>query len=199
MATRPLVLTLVGLLVGTSLSALELPKGFSGGVQVGLAQPVGDDLKLTTGSGPNLDLGVHLDWEISPFHGLRSRVDLLTFTRGHQDVSAPLAQHLETKVQGLCTGCEYLYRLDGREGRWAAGAGLYLIRWSVDSTNRVTVTGAGSAQTTGTSHWTREGLGLVVTYRITPCLEAEARWLASHYGYENLPARMGTLGLLWRF
>ena len=199
MDTRPLVIALAGLLAGTSLGALELPKGFSTGVQAGLALPAGDDLKVTTGSGPNLDLGVHLDWELSQFNGLRARVDLLTFSRGHQDVSVPLVQHLDTKVQGFSAGFEDLYHPGGQDDRWAAGAGIHLIRWSVDSTTRVTVPGAGSAQTTGTSHWTREGISLVVTYRITPRLEGEARWLASHYGYENLPARLGTLGLLWHF
>ena len=199
MQKGPLSVALVGLLAGISLGALELPKGLTTGLQAGVAVPSGEDLRLTTGSGPHLDLGVHLDWELNGSHGLRPRLDLLSFTQGHQDVSTPLAQHLDTKVQGLSAGCEYLYRVDGREGRWAGGAGLYLIRWSVDSHNQVTALGGASARASGTSRWTREGIGLVGTCRITPRLEAEARWIASHYGYENLPARLGTLGLLWRF
>ena len=199
MHNRPLLVALFGLLAGISLCALELPKGMTIGLQGGVALPAGDDLKLTTGSGPHLNLGVHLDMELSGFHGLRPRLDLLSFAQGHQEVSMPLAQHLDTRVQGLSAGCEYLYYFEGREGRWAGGAGLYLIRWSVDSHNLVTVPGGDSVQASGTSRWTREGLGLVGTWRVTPRLEAEVRWLASHYGYENLPARLGTLGLLWRF
>ncbi len=197
MNAKLLAATLIGLLVGQGLGAQSMSNRMSLGLQGGLALPSGDDLRLTAGTG--LDVGVHATWALDTSSDLRTRLDLLTFAQGHQDVAAPLVQHLDTKVQGLALGCEYLYRFNGSAGRWGAGAGLYLIRWSVDSTNRVTVAGAGIAQSAGTSHWTREGLGLVGSYRITPRLEAEARWISSHYGYENLPARMGTLGLLWRF
>ncbi len=199
MRMRMVATALMALIAGHGLMASEWPKDLSLGVQGGLALPTGDDLSITTGSGLSLDVGIHATWALDTSSDLRTRLDLLTFAQGHQDVAAPLVQHLDTRVQGLALGCEYLYRFNGSTGRWGAGAGLYLIRWSVDSTNRVTVAGAGIAQSTGTSHWTREGLGLVGSYRITPRLEAEARWVSSHYGYENLPARLGTLGLLWRF
>ena len=167
--------------------------------------PSGEDLKLTTGSGLNLDLGVHATWQFNRSEDIRPRLDLLTFSGGHQDALTPLVQHLDTKVQGLSLGTEFLYhvgdssRVEPRNGPWAVGAGVYLIRWSVDSTNQVGLPGAGSTQASGTRHWTRMGYGLVSSYRLTPRLEAEARWIASHYGYENLPARFGTIGLLWHF
>jgi hypothetical protein len=192
-------LTLCLFLASGALPAADWPGALGYGAQGALVFPNGEDLRITTGSGLSLDLGIHATWTLDTSSELRPRLDLLTFAQGRQDVTTPLVQHLETKVQGLSLGCEYLYRFQGSAGRWGAGAGLYLIRWSVDSTNRVTVAGAGVAQNTGTSHWTREGLGLVGTYRITPHLEGEARWISSHYAYENLPARFGTLGLLWRF
>jgi len=197
MNMRLLAATLIGLLTGNGLLAQGVPTRLGFGVQGGLALPSGDDLQVTAGTG--LDLGLHVSWAINDFNEIRPRLDLMTFAHGHQDMATPLQQHLDTKVQGLSLGCEYLYRFQCSAGRWGAGAGIYFIRWSVDSINRVTVAGAGVAQVTGTSHWTREGLGLVGTYRITPHLEGEARWISSHYGYENLPARLGTLGLLWRF
>ena len=190
---------LSALVAGTALQATDLPDKWSLGMQGGLALPSGDDLRITTGSGVNLTAGVHATWIFTETSELRPRFDFAMLSRGQQDVATPLVQHLDTKVQGFSTGCDYLYRFDGQQGRWAAGAGLYLIRWSIDSTNRVSVPGSGVAQASGSSHWTREGLGLLGTYRVSHHLEAEARWISSHYGYENLPARFGTLGLLWRF
>ena len=192
-----LATALIGLLAGNGLVAQGMPNQMGFGVHAGLAFPAGDDLRMTAKTGVNL--GVNASWTLGTSSDLRARLDLLSLAEGHQDVVTPLVQHLDTKVQGLSVGCEYLYRLENSGGRWAVGPGIYFIRWSVESTNRVTVTGAGVAQNSGTSHWNRVGLGLLGTYRITRQLEAETRWISSHYGYENLPARFGTLGLLWRF
>lgn len=197
MNMRLLAAALIGLLAGNGLAAEGMPIRLGFGVQGGLVLPSGDDLRMTAATG--MDLGVHITWAVNDFNEIRPRLELISFAKGHQDVSAPLVQHLDTNVQGFAMGCEYLYRINGYSGRWATGGGLYLIRWSVDSTNRVSTVGGGVTQASSSSHWTREGLGLVGTYRMTPRLEAEARWISSHYGYQNLPARFATLGLLWRF
>jgi len=190
----------LGLALGSAFAHAEEPQSsWRGGIQAGLAVPAGEDLRITTGPGLNSAFGLHATWDINEFNGLRPRLDVWTFSRGDQDVLIPQPQHLETWVQGTALGADYLYRHGGREGRWAAGAGLYLIRWSVKSTNRLSSPTADTALASGRSHWIREGLGFVVSYRVTPRLDAELHWISSHYGYENLPARMGTVGLLWHF
>ncbi len=201
MMKAALVVALGGFLAGTDLGAAERPKDLSLGVQAGLVLPVAQDLRSTTGSSPILGLGIHATWIINGEDELRPRVDLWSFGRRRQDVETPLAQRIETKVQGLAVGVDYLFSDGryGRYGRWAGGPGVYLIRWSVASSNQVVIPGAGTAQASGTSRWTRAGFGVVGTYRFTPWLEVEARWISSHYGYENLSADLGTLGLLWHF
>lgn len=179
--------------------ATEPQKTLGFGVQAGLAVPAGDDLRITTGSGLSPAIGIHAIWNLNEFHGLRPRLDLWSLSRGHQEVLAPQTQRMDTKVEGIALGVEYLFRPGGHQGRWAAGAGLYLIRWSVESTNELIAPIGEATRATGTSHWTREGLGLVASCRLTPRLDVEARWISSHYGYENLPANLGTVGLLWRF
>ena len=194
---KQLVLALAWLFLGNPIWGQSLPNSLALGVQGGLALPAGDDLRITTGPGLNLTAGIHATWALDASSTVRPRLDLLSFAAGHQDASTPLVQHLDTSVQGVALGCEYLYRIQGARGRWAAGAGLYLIRWSVASSNQISAAG-GVAQASGSSHWTRQGLGLVASCRIAPRLAAEARWISSHYGYQNLPARFGTLGLLCR-
>jgi hypothetical protein len=175
------------------------------GIQAGLLMPTGKDLKATTGPGMGAAYGLHGIWELNEFDDLCLRLDLLKFRPGQQDATTPMIQRIETQVQTVSLGTEFLYHLedphqfDERAGRWAVGAGLYVMRWSVESTNQVTIPGAGTARASGTSQWTRLGVGLVGTCRVTRHLEAEARWLYSHYGYENLPVTLGTLGLVWRF
>lgn len=199
-AEKALLQVVLGLSLGGDQAwSAEPPKALGFGVQAGLAVPAGDDLRITTGSSLSPAIGIHAIWNLNEFHGLRSRLDLWSLSRGHQEVSTPQIQRMDTKVQGLALGGEYLFRPGGHRGRWAAGAGLYLIRWSVESTNELATPTGGTARATGTSHWTREGLGLVASCRLTPRLDVEARWISSHYGYENLPANLGTVGLLWRF
>jgi len=190
----------LGLLFGpVCAQAEELQKAVVGGIQVGLAIPAGVDLRITTGPGLNSAFGMHATWDVNEFHGFRPRLDVWTFSRGDQEALIPQPQHLETWVQGIALGVDYLYRHGGHEGRWAAGAGLYLIRWSVESTNRIGTPTTGTVLVAGNSHWIREGLGLVASYRLTSRLDAEAHWISSHYGYENLPAHLGTVGFLWHF
>jgi len=147
----------------------------------------------------NAAIGIHATWDIDEHQRIRPRLDLWNFGRSHQEVLTPLAQRIETKVQGIAFGGEYLFRPSGLRGRLAAGAGLYAIHWSVNSTNHLAGTAGGTTQASGTSHWTKGGCGLVVSYRLAQKLDVEARWIFSRYGYENLPANLSSFGLLWRF
>jgi len=201
MKSSPLVVTLCLSLAGLSAGAEELPKELAFGLQAGVAMPTGDDLRITTRPGLHPSLGIHATWIIDEFHSLRPRLDLWTFGTGHQEVSVPQSQRIETTVQGTVLGVDYLrhFGYGRRFERWAAGVGLYAIRWSVKSTNQLAFSGGTTVQAAGTSSWTRPGLGLVGCCRLTPHLQVEARWISSRYGNEDLPANVGTLGLLWHF
>ncbi|NTV74249.1 MAG: hypothetical protein HGA66_08580 [Holophaga sp.] len=186
---------LTGLLAGwTTLGAAEAPWI---GFQAGGAVPVENKLRTTAGAG--FQGGIHLDWNLDSTHALRPRVDFMGFGARKQAVTTPFIQQIDTKVQAMSLGVELLFRHDGPRGKWAMGPGIYAIRWSVKSTNQLEVPGAGVARLSGTSHWTRAGLGFAVTRRFRPGLELEARWIASHYGYEDLQARVGTVGIIWTF
>jgi len=186
---------LAGLLAGSAaLGAAEAPWI---GFQAGAAVPVENKLRTTAGAG--FQGGIHLDWNLDSTHALRPRVDFMGFGARHQAVTTPFIQHIDTRVQAMSLGVELLFRNDGARGKWALGPGIYAIRWSVKSTNQLEVPGAGIARLSGTSHWTRAGLGFAVTRRFRPGLELEARWIASHYGYEDLQARVGTVGIIWTF
>jgi hypothetical protein len=76
------------------------------------------------------------------------------------------------------------------------GAGVYLIHWRVASTQSL-VTADGSFAPSGTSTWTRTGLGLLAGYRWNRHLGSEVRFQSSHMGYENQPARVWLLEVLW--
>ena len=196
----PWLVPLLGLVLGTSQAwGTDGPGPVACGIQAGLAFPAGDDLKITTGSGLNPALGIQVNWSLDNGDDLRARLDALAFTPGQQEVQVPLRQRIETRVQAQAMGGEYLFRPGGRQGRWALGAGLYLIRWSVASTNTLFMGGQDPVQGRGMSRWTRESLGLVGSRRLTRRLDAEIRWLSSHYGYQNLPVYFGTAGLLWHF
>jgi len=184
---------------GTQSSASDAPKALQLGVQAGFAIPAGDDLRITTGSALNPALGIHLTWEIGESNILRPRLDLWRFTRGYQQVLTPQPQEIRTNVSAFTLGGDYLFRTGGPHGRWSVGAGLYLILWSVKSTNRLSFGEAGEAQASGTSRWTRVGFGPLATYRLGAHVEAEARFVFSRYGYEDLAANLGTVGFLYRF
>jgi hypothetical protein len=194
-----LLLLILGLGLANAGARAEAPASLTFGVQAGLALPTGDDLRVTVGSGLNPMFGFHLTWAFNDRHSLRPRLEYWAFNRGVQEVQSPQLQRIDTKVQGLVLGGEYLFRPGACKGRWAAGAGLYLVRWSVASINQVYSPSGDTARAAGTSHWGRAGAGLVATFQLSTRLDAEARWIASRYGYENLPANLGTVGLLWRF
>ncbi len=186
---------LAGLLAGSAaLRAAETPWI---GIQAGAAVPVQNQLRTTAGAG--FQGGIHFDWNLDSTHALRPRADFMAFGARNQVVTTPFTQRIDTKVQATCLGVELLFRNDGAHGKWALGPGIYAIRWSVKSTNELEVPDAGVARRSGTSHWTRAGLGFAVTRRFRPGLELEARWIASHYGYEDLQARVGTVGIIWTF
>ena len=168
------------------------------GLQVGLTTPVGSDLTTTTKKGLNPTLGVHSDWSWTAGQTLRARLELAWVQQGRQTSSnAILAQEMLTKVSSIALGADYLFQVP-RANRWALGGGLSLIRWSVDSTNRLQQNN-GLFVPSGNSSWTRMGQNLVVSYRQSRHVEAELRFIASHYGYENQPTRTVSCNVLWHF
>ena len=166
------------------------------GAQMGLVTPTNGGLRLAAG-GPSVALGVHLVWNLPKGLRLRPRLDYTVFAgETRTSTAAPLPQTLNTRVSSLALGADFLVPLGPR---WSVGLAVSELRWSVASTNLVTPTLGGSMTLSGTSHWTRLGLGPVVTFKVSDHLEVEARALSSHYGYENQPANSATVGLLWRF
>ncbi len=171
---------------------------FSFGVRAGFTLPQ-NDLKLTTGTFPQLDLGFRPERLIHGVHQVRPVADWWYFRPGQQDSATSLgSQVLKTRVRSLNFGGEYLYRIAGENKRLSVGGGLYLMRWSVASVNTLTLS-AGTAQASGTSHWMRLGEGAVAVYRLSHRLELESRWVHSHYGYEHIPVNVATLGAGYRF
>ena len=166
------------------------------GVQLGLVSPTNGGLRVAAGA-PGLALGLHGNWTLLRGLRLRPRLDYTVFGgETRTSTAAPLPQSLETKVSSLALGVDLLMPLGGR---WALGLGVSEVRWSVASTNSVTPTLGGSMTLAGTSHWTRLGLGPVLSFQVHEHLDVEGRVLSSHYGHQNQPATTATLGLLWRF
>ena len=175
-----------------------LDRRFSVSVRAGFALPQ-NDLKLTTGTFPQIDLGVRPERLIHGVHQVRPVADWWYFRRGQQASTTLLgSQVLDTRVRSLNFGGEYLYRIGGEEKRLSVGGGLYLMRWSVASVNTLTLA-AGTAQASGTSHWMRLGEGAIAGYRLSHRLELEGRWVHSHYGYEHIPINVAILGAGYRF
>ena len=171
---------------------------FSFGVRGGFTLPQ-NDLRLTTGSFPQIDLGVRPERLIHGVHQVRSVVDWWYFRPGQQASTTTLgSQLLKTRVRSLNFGGEYLYRTGGENKRLSVGGGLYLMRWSVASVNTLTLA-AGTAEASGTSHWIRLGEGAVAAYRLSHRVELEGRWVHSHYGYEHIPVNVAILGGGYRF
>jgi hypothetical protein len=194
-----LIATLVGLLAPLPLVAEEARQTIDWGLQCGLAFPASSDLKLTTRPGVGGLLGVHFAWQATQAQALRARVDAVWFSSGSQDKPGPiLEQQILTQDRNGGVALEYLYRPSAPmfEGRWALGAGLHLIRWTVAGKDRLSLSN-GSYLSSGTSAWTREGIGGVVAYRLRRHLEFEGGILFSHYGYENQAASYAYLNLLW--
>ena len=190
---RPIALFLLGT---ASLLAAEGP---AFGVQVGLMVPVQGDLKVTAGSGGDFSLGLHLDFALAPSATLRTRLDLGAFSSTDRAYGyGSFQEFLHTRVTTQALGGEVLCQPGALGGNWSVGAGLYLIQWTVESTNNL-VTTTGAFVPSGSSSWTRQGLGLLASRRWPHHLETEFRVVASHYGYQNLPARWAEVNLLWNF
>jgi len=198
MKTCRLALALGGVLAASGWAAAQAP-AFDWGVQTGLQAPLQGDLRFTTGSGLNPELGLHADWNASPDWSLRTRLDLAWFSSGDQQSTAlPIQQAIHTRVRNGALGEEWLYRPARLGGAWEFGAGLYLVRWTVASTDRLQ-TADGSFVASGSSTWTRAGQGALAGYRWNRHLETELRFLFSHYGYENQPTRVASMNVLWHF
>lgn len=166
------------------------------GAQLALVSPTNGGLRVAAGA-PGLALGLHGTWILPRGLRLRPRLDYTVFgAETRTSTALPLPQSLETKVSSLALGVDLLLPLGGR---WALGVGVSEVRWSVASTNTVTPTLGGSMTQTGTSHWTRLGVGPVLTFKVNNQLELEGRALSSHYGFQNQPAITAAAGLLWRF
>lgn len=199
MRKMPPFLVLGLLLAASRGEAEEYIKVLEFGVQAGATVPASSDLRNTARAGLNPSFGVHATWAIDEYHSLRPRLDFWAFSEGKQEVTAPQSQRIETKVQGLNLGVEYVRHFGCRHERWSAGAGLYLIQWSVKSTNRIAFSGNEIAQASGSSRWVNPGAGLLGCGRISKHLQVEVRWIYSRYGYEDLPASLGTVSLLLNF
>ncbi len=187
------------LLLGFAMTAgsfrLAAADPWTWGFQAGFVAPLQSDLRVTAGGG--VDLGLHADWGIRRDGALRSRLDFAFFgSRDRTSVAPALWQDLHTRVRNAALGEEYLFRPSLLGGRLDFGAGLYLIRWTVHSTNSLVPPG-GSFTPSGSSSWTRQGLGLLAGYRWNRRMECELRAVASHYGYENQPARFINMNVIW--
>jgi hypothetical protein len=102
-------------------------------------------------------------------------------------------------VWNASLGVEALWRLGGSQGKVRVGPGLYLVRWTVASDNDFQVADRGRMQSSGSSTWYRQGVGLAAGCSLTSRAELEGRVVFSHYGYENHATAHASLGLLWRF
>jgi len=189
-----------------SLPALAQELPFRWGFQGSLGVSTGD-LKDTTRSKPCLSLGGHLDYSLATNQTLRGRLDMLVFQSNQEEASGtsggnPWTRSLETKVQGWTLGAEYLIQPFSPEIPVTFGAGLHLVRWSVDSTSTLDLTVGG---TTGRvventkPTWTKAGISVLAIYRINRRLSAEARLLSSAYGWEGERVHVGQVGLTWTF
>ncbi len=197
----------VTLLAGAiSLPAQGQEHSFQYGFQGSLGVATGD-LKDTTRNKPCLSLGGHLDYALAPQQTLRARLDGLFF-QSTQQVSAGTSggnawtRSLDTKVQGWTLGAEYLIQLFPQEFPVTFGAGVHLVRWSVDSTSTLDLTvgsTTGNVVESSKPAWTKIGISLLASYRINRQLSAEARLLSSAYGWEGERVQVGQLGVVWTF
>lgn len=188
--------SLVLLLLGLPLWAVD-PLNL--GLQVGLAIPLTSDLKVTTSPGPAPSLGFYAEYPLSEAQALRARLDWTFFPQGTQVSDSPgLRQQLDTSVKSESLAVDYLVHPSWLNRRWSLGGSVSLIRWTVDSSNRLE-TPVGVFVPSGSSDWTRAGWGLLTNYRWADQAEVEFRFVASHFGQQNLPARVASLNLLLHF
>ena len=92
-----------------------------------------------------------------------------------------------------------LYRFGGTLANLSLGAGAYLIRWGIDSTDRLSDAGGNTFVQNSSSSWTRPGLALVGTWKLSSHLDVEARWVSSSEGYQKLSNNVLLGGVAWRF
>lgn len=181
-------------------------RGWTWGAQA-LLGPTSGDLQDTTNHNPCLDLGLHAERPVFGADRIRLRLDGLFFTRVQRrgtGVTEGVAwtRDLDTRVRGWSLGAEYLFQdLLGVKGL-AAGGGLHLVRWSVDSTSTLVVLEGptqGTVVESNTPAWNKAGLSLVADYRLSRRLRAEARILTGPYGWEGERVNVYQLGVLWTF
>jgi hypothetical protein len=166
---------------------------------VGLVK--GGDLHVTAGGGLPLAVGAQADIRVHQDQFLvKPRIEAWFFSQAHQSsASGALSQQIDTKVQAQMAGADVLYRFTGKAGKLAAGAGLYLVRWSVDSTDRLGDAAGDTLEQSGTSSWVRPGFGLIATWTWSRHLDFEARWITSNEGYQKLQNNLLLGGVAWRF
>ncbi|WLT31443.1 hypothetical protein [Geothrix sp. PMB-07] len=187
-----IILALAGCLLGPMVAA-EDALHFS--LQAGLQVPTAPDLKRTAGTGPSPNLGAMVAWGSREDFALRLRVDMTRFREARQEVDSPgLKQAITTKVRSESVGLEQL----DYEGPWSFGAGLYAVRWTVDSANRLESAGD-VFEPRSTTRWTRLGLGLMVGRQWSKHTDVELRFMSSHYGQENQPTNVVSVNLVWTF
>jgi len=189
---------LLGAILGFSpgLQARDLGLGVQ--ASVGLAK--GGDLSVTAGGGLPLAFGAQANLQVREHLLVKPRIEAWLFSQAHQQGTAtPFAQKIDTKVQAQMAGADLLYTFDGRLGNLSAGAGAYLVRWNLDSTDRLTDAAGNTFEQSSSSSWTRPGFGLIATWRFSPHLEAEARWISSDEGYQKLSNNLFLGGVAWRF
>ena len=192
-------LLLMGLLAGSGLTAADFPAPVAWGVSAGSRAPLPGDLQVTTGAGLAPCLGLYAAWQVLPDQEVRTVGEAGWFEGATRAQASPsLGQTLSTRVSDAALGAEYFWCPARLGGAWELGAGLYLIRWRVASTNQLTTPG-GAFSPSGTSTWTREGLGVLAGRRWNPHLATVAKVQFSHYGTENQPTRLLSLNVLWHF
>lgn len=151
------------------------------GIQGQIAIPQGD-LKDAVDSKLGLGAGVHYTFAFDQ-HVIRPRFDFTFYPEA--DLGG-----VETKVNNLALGADYLYFVEGRDQGVYFTGGLSAIRWKVD----VNIPGFGS----GSSTTTKLGLAAGVGYQWTRAIGTELRYVKSSLGHD-VSANNLVLGATFRF
>mgnify|MGYP001495212755 CR=1 FL=1 len=171
-------ITLAALLAaGCSLSAQEARFGLQGQVSI----PQGD-LKDGVDSKLGLGLGAHGTFAFDQ-HVIRPRFDLSFYPEA--DLGG-----VETKVNSMALGADYLYFVEGGDQGVYFTAGLSAIRWEVD----VNIPGLGSDSYNTTKLGVAAGMG----YQWTRAFGTELRYVQSSLGHD-VSANNLVLGATFRF
>lgn len=162
------------------------------------------DLKDTTNGKPCLGLGAFAERPTRGADVFRARLDGLFMSSAHRTGSGssegvPWTRRLDTRVQGWSLGAEYLVGHPFGLPRLAAGGGLAVVRWTVDSTSTLVFPGTGSVVEASKPAWTKVGVTLVADYRMAERLRAQARMLTCPYGWEGERVNVWQMGLAWTF